>query len=268
MDGVLSIQNFGRTVNWSLILLSTLAVVVRADVDVVVMTSTPMVRVGDKFQVNLVAVSDLSAGEDFIGLDALLIWDPTVLALRADLGGSPFSWTFSSFPEDVNLDGLNADCGPFTFCDNYTGLPFNDGDAFYQAISLFTVTLPRATTDGLLITTLVFEALSPTATTQIGLLSEFGFTSTRVVASNGGQVFMVTGLLVPDDISVASCGERGDFDGNCLLELSDFSLFEPCMTGPDDVVEPINCGPADVDVDGDADLRDFQLIQLLFVGSF
>ncbi len=91
---------------------------------------------------------------------------PICFSCPADqLAGTPssYNWVQSGFPNDAQLDGLNADCGPGTFCSPHTGSPFNDGDAFFQAFKQVMCDLeiappPMATPDGLWVTRFRFLA--------------------------------------------------------------------------------------------------------------
>lgn len=68
--------------------------------------------------------------------------------------------------------------------------------------------------------------------------------------------------------------EYGNFDGDELLELSDFAEMVSCMTDPCSTetcdpklfVDPC-CAIADFDVDGDVDLRDVAAFQLVYNGD-
>ena len=268
----------GRTCRWcgfrrfAFVSLAAMALgggIVRAEVNLVFRTTSPVVRVGERVTVQLLAVSDSEADQSLLGVDVVLSWDPTVLALRADLGGSPFNWTSASFPYDENLDELNADCAPDAFCSTYTGLPFNDGDAWYSAWAfVLNANYPQATPEGLLITAFEFEVLAPDVSTSIEFLPAAGtFSFTRVATADEGGTFLVTGELIGRKLYPAACGERGDFDNNCLIDMSDVFFFSPCLTGPSVPAVPVGCGIADIDADGDADLADVSLLQLAYEGT-
>lgn len=50
----------------------------------------------------------------------------------------------------------------------------------------------------------------------------------------------------------------GDVDGNQIIDLADHSAFTDCMTGPGGGHDTAECPSADVDADGDVDLRDWR----------
>jgi hypothetical protein len=59
-------------------------------------------------------------------------------------------------------------------------------------------------------------------------------------------------------------GLRGAF-GQCRhADLEDHALFQECMAGPGGGVPQATCGPGNLDANGDIDLHDFALAQLLF----
>ncbi|RME37007.1 MAG: hypothetical protein D6788_10405 [Planctomycetota bacterium] len=255
----------------------------RADIHLVLHTANPLAVVGDRIRVDVLAVSDDGTDQPFLGAEAVLTWDPLALALRQDLHQSDYVWTQAGFPNDASVGGLNADCcaepgglclpstGTMcTFCDPYTGLPCNDGEAFYSAwVFCMLCTPPTATADGLLVASLEFEVLAPVGLTRIGLGDgAAGGTASRVVAGDDlGRTLTVTGALVPLDLLlVSACGERGDFDADCRVSLLDHAPFSTCLTGPDRTITDPACPAADADLDGDADLRDVQILQLAFDG--
>ena len=79
----------------------------------------------------------------------------------------------------------------------------------------------------------------------------------RQRSSNAGDVYM-SHLAIPG----------GPLDGeiNCdgVLDLADYSSLADCLTGPDSQVS-LACELADLDADGDVDLRDFQNIAIRLI---
>ncbi len=57
----------------------------------------------------------------------------------------------------------------------------------------------------------------------------------------------------------------GDCDQTGCVDLFDYSLFEPCLTGPEGGILP-GCGCFDVDGSGAVDLLDYGVIQTGFTG--
>ena len=105
-----------------------------------------------------------------------------------------YHWFSSFFPQDCNLDGVNAPC---------PGGPGNDGDAFYQAISQILCNGEQAepamsTQAGLLVTNFRFRMLAAAGGALVHIVPASGqFTHTRVIGGDTpGQD--VTGLFGAD----------------------------------------------------------------------
>ncbi len=148
------------------------------------------VEVGETVEIGLYAVSDDETDQLMSSVEAILLWDPTRLGLLGLDNNGPYEWLASSFPDDSGpaFDGLNF---PFS------GLPANDGNAWYNAWSkLPPAPAAAATPDGLLLATFQFQALR-TGIARLELPPEFGeFTHTRVQDADAGGKF-ITGTLGP-----------------------------------------------------------------------
>ena len=237
-----------------------------ANIDLQWRTSMPYVFAGQTFEVGLYVVSDDDTDQTVAGLDAILSWDPDALLLEGKIDNGPYIWYGSMFAPDQGLDGLNADCGPDVFCVPYTWLPYNDGEAFYTAFAIWPPAI--ATPEGLLVTTIIFTAGMPTSAARIGFLAEveLGYAESRVLSANPlGAI--VTGEFGSLAIPIIACGSHGDFDGDCVLDLGDFRWLSSCQTGPDAGPVDPGCETADIDGDGDSDLRDFAAFQAVFTGQ-
>jgi hypothetical protein len=55
----------------------------------------------------------------------------------------------------------------------------------------------------------------------------------------------------------------GDCTGDGVVDLDDFEIIAPCLTGPD-ISIAVGCDCADLDGDGDSDLADFAAFQREF----
>ena len=58
----------------------------------------------------------------------------------------------------------------------------------------------------------------------------------------------------------------GDFDADGDVDLDDYQVLYPCLTGQNQPYAQPDCGAADLDVDGDVDLADFALFAAEFTG--
>ncbi len=72
-------------------------------------------------------------------------------------------------------------------------------------------------------------------------------------------------LSASDDVTV-TVASYGDFDLDGDLDLTDFSLFQVCFSGPNQPRPSGWCAAADADTDGDVDLGDFATFQGCFNG--
>lgn len=210
------------------------------------------VSVGDTVAIGLYAVSDTSENQSLSGIEALALWNPDVLSLSGLTNDGPFSWLASWFPTDGQLDGLND--------------TWLDGDAFYQAFGPLAPTpSAQATGDGLLVTTLRYDATGA-GTTALLFMPTFGkFSFTRVFDATVPGAFL-TGTLRGATVIVAGCGVVTDVDLDCDVDLVDFASYDACLSGPGEAPSP-GCLVRDVDTDGVVTLRDFARVQRSFTGS-
>jgi hypothetical protein len=212
------------------------------------------VRAGDVVRLDLFARSSSAAPQPFRALSAIVTWDPTRLELLGlDDAPNGYPWLISFFPNDAGLDRFNDDCGDGVFCSTYTGRPFNDGDAYYEAFARFApAPLPEATTGGLRITTFRFRVLRPGPAQVAFAPVGDGAAKTRVVgaAAPGTDV---TGLLgAPATLDVTA------------VTATDIPLFLACLSGPGVSVSP-NCRRFDADGDTDVDAKDAAAFQDAYV---
>ncbi len=206
---------------------------------------------GSPVTLGLYAVSDATSDQPFSGIDALPVWDPAVIALVGLTNNGPYAWLSSWFPTDGLLDGMND--------------TWLDGNAFYQAFGPLAPTPPaEATPDGLLVTTLRFQANGAGAT-ALSFLPTFGTFSVTRVHDAFIPGFFVTGSLNGATVIVASCGVAADVDTDCDVDLDDVTAYDACLTGPDQLPTS-SCVFRDLDADNRVDLRDFAETQRSFTG--
>ncbi len=74
---------------------------------------------------------------------------------------------------------------------------------------------------------------------------------------NGPTLSLTGGFWagVPETVSVP-----GDCTGDRVVDLDDFELIAPCLTGPG-IIITVDCDCADLDGDDDSDLADFAVFQ-------
>ncbi len=195
-------------------------------------------RVGQKVRVGFYAVADNGGGnEKFSQIQAIVVWDAHYLKLLRVHNNGPYRWLFSGFPDDSALDGLNN--------------TFDDGNAYYQAWRGFGPP-PEATPNGLLVTTMEFEALAATQRTEITLVPDSGEFSRTVVFDDEIPGYDIAGDLGSVSVRISSGQCRGDLDGDGDVDLADLSILLSCYGRNE------SCG--DTDGDGDTDLADMSLL--------
>lgn len=153
-----------------------------------------VVIVGETVNIGLYAVSDDESDQSISAMDVLLAWDPEPLGLLGNEDNGPYEWLFSGFPDDSGLDGLND--------------TWLDGDAFYSALAQFEEPA-FATPEGLLVTTIQFEALIKTSGTELTIPEHLGeFSYTRIYDGEipgkdvHGELGSAMIVIVPEPASV------------------------------------------------------------------
>lgn len=222
--------------------------------------------VGDTIEVGLYAISSSETEQTVAGIDVILSWESAVLELTGLINNGPYRWLASWFPDDSKLGGLNA---PFNDLDP---IPGNDGDALYQAV-MQSNSPATVTTEGLLVTTLVFTAIGASDSSLLIILPQIvtkSWTTTSRVLTDNPPAGIITGTLGSVLLTVLPCGFSGDIDFDCDIDLFDFQQMFPCISGiagPNNAIIVPTCMKSDLDKDNDVDLQDFYLFQLFFSGS-
>jgi len=224
--------------------------VAHADVNLEWRPAYQEVTVGSNVSIGLYAVSDNVQNQPIAALDALLSWDPSLVILTGRVNNGPYRWFASWFPADNQLDALNSS--------------WLDGNAFYQAFGPLAPAPPaEASPEGLLITTVTFEADAP-GEAVLSFLPDFGkYSHTRVL--HGTKTGMdVTGQLGSATVVVLDCGASSDVDEDCDVDVDDFGGFAECLLGP--TVDPgtSGCEVHDSTLNGRVDLKDFAHLQRSF----
>ena len=195
-------------------------------------------------EVGLYAVSSNGFDQAVQSIEVILDWDPahlelvgtqepcdicnavstnagTLCATDADcLGGSnahcvgapgchacptnTYPWLSTTFPNDCGLDGLNAPCSG--------GIPNNDGDAFYIAVSQVlcgeeSAPPAFATPSGLLITKFRFRVLGTEGSeSSVDVLDSLGSnTKTRVLGGNDPGTIVTGNISGPVRVRSQNC---------------------------------------------------------------
>lgn len=178
-------------------------------VDITLSPVSPTYQVGETVQIEIIASSSTCADQAAASVETILAWNPTFLRLTGKVDAPGSIWNLSEFPDDSNLDGLNAPFG---------NVPENDGDAFYLAFAGFILNeaafVPEA---GLVVTTLEFLALDGIVSTQIAMpLSSGFFTKTRVLGAGSSAGVDISGSIGSTSIQIIECQNGSDCNDGIL----------------------------------------------------
>jgi hypothetical protein len=223
---------------------------------------------GETIEIGLYAVPSNTEVEAILaGVQFIINWDPSQLVVSDSIDNGPYDWLLSGFNNDSVFDNFNNGISTPPF-----GVPFNDGDAFYEALAQFPPPLGQGPavvpTGGLLVSTFEFTAGPPTDQTTVAIPFSAGcFTCTAAFwGANDVAGCDVKGRLGEARIRINSApvllGD-GDIDGD--VDIEDFVVFEACAISDDNggtLTE--GCLIFDFDVDLDVDLADFGQFQSAF----
>jgi len=199
-------------------------------------------RVGDIVQIGLYAVADNNGGDEpFASMSVIVLWDADVLALQGVLDNGPYTWAFSGFPSDY--DGLNDS--------------LDDGDAYYQAWPNFGDT-PVATAEGLLVTTLEFEAVAPAEASDVQIEALYGYFAETYVGDEQYPGWNIVDDMGSTVVHVGPGGQQlGDMNCDGEVDFDDINAFVLALGGEDDYLQAYpDCQWLLGDINGD-DTVDF-----------
>lgn len=209
--------------------------VAAADVDLEFRVATPVVNVGDSFDVQLFAVSDDDSTQLFSATEVIFTWDPADLLLVSTTSDGAIPGVLNSLPA-VGDYGLNE------------AFPPADGDGLLLFLGQLGAP-SMATPEGVLLHTFTFNALAPTTATTIGIPAVGGNGGQTIVVSGKVPGLVITGMLRGVDVELAGAGCFGDLDGDEMVGFSDLlSLLGSYGVCP-------GC-PADLDGDGEVAFDD------------
>ncbi|MCB9916710.1 MAG: hypothetical protein H6828_16430 [Planctomycetes bacterium] len=143
-----------------------------------------LASVGDVVEVRLVATAQNASPTAIGALDAVLVYDAAVLQLLgSDQTGAGYAWLAAGFFNDP--DGINTSIA--------------DGDAIFTALAQITTPASAPPPPGLVVTTLRFQALAPSAGSVVSFAPTMGsFASTKVLD------FFVPGQNITGDIGATA----------------------------------------------------------------
>lgn len=177
------------------------------DVDLSFLPPAQVVEVGETVDIQLVATSAGLISQGVVALDAILLWDPSVLELQEIVSGGGFPWFVSDFLTDPG--GLNDD--------------LTDGDALYTALTAPGTPVLVPPDPGLVVATFRFLALQDTSETEISLGATLGeFARTQVLFLFAEDITGDTSSVATVTIGGSSPGfQRGDANNDGTLNIAD-----------------------------------------------
>lgn len=196
------------------VVLSLCASKSHADINLEFRTSSPMVHVGEQFDVALYAWSDDPfSDQSFSAVEVVFQWPTDNIQLLSLVGGGDVDLVIEGFPV-TGSNGLNE------------AQPPQDGDGLYIGwVDLGATAL--ATPAGTRITTMRFQALNVTADAPIDI-AEYGGFPIRPTIVYSGEVpnLPVTGTLTGTSVEVRPipCGPA-DLNEDGVLDFFDVQLF-------------------------------------------
>jgi hypothetical protein len=181
------------------------------------------VLVGGDAEINLRAVSGIGTDLPFNAVGVIFSWDPSRLELLGNVDNGPYAWVTSGFPADCGLDALNSPC---------SGLPANDGNAYYEAVGQFQPSNPAvATVSGLEITTLRFRTLLP-GKTEVQFVLMFGdFTITQVIDAEIPGLNTLGALGAAASVNVLECVTNAQCDDGLYCNGAETCVNNFCAEG-------------------------------------
>jgi hypothetical protein len=200
------------------------------------------VEIGTIVEVGLYAVSDSPENQSFAAVQLIFGWDPGFLLFdEIDNAGAVPLLTSALAASDSSF-GLNE------------AIPPADGDGLYLAFAPLGDPVD-ATPEGVLLTTFIFEALAPTAGTDVFMFEEGGEPTIQTKVLDGTiPGLIVTGELIPTTIVIESaCPGDCAQPPNGIVDVADL-LAMLAVWGEDDTF-------CDLDGNGVVDVSD--LLELL-----
>jgi len=194
----------------------------RANINLELRESESTICDGGIVEFALYAISDDETNQGTVGMEVILLWDPSKLELMGRIDNGPYIWLASFFPNDSGLDGLNAPfSGPAPF------VPANDGDALYSCFAQFAPNPPAfATPEGLLVTTFLFRAAGPGEAT-VEIPAQYGMHTVTQIMHGTIPGLAVTGTLTPGSTTVSCQSPALTAEGGRRIRIDSPSCAAP-----------------------------------------
>jgi hypothetical protein len=217
------------------------AATARADIDLTLFPVENVVTVGDIIEIQVVVISDSDEDQLMSAMQMIFAWDTDVMQLLGLDQTGAVNLLFSGFPNDPY--GINESNPP------------KDGLGLYQALAPLGNPV-AATPSGTLLTTLLFEALSPTSKTWIEIVPSAGDPEGHTIIFDGTTPNTdVTGVLTDASVTILpDC--PGDLNNDGFVNVTDLLLMFDAWGSCSDCD---NC-PADLNGDCEVNVSDLLLL--------
>jgi hypothetical protein len=198
-----------------------------------------ILEVGETARIGLYAVWDGQEHHSFSAMEVIFAWDPMYLQFLGidDTGGVELLSSSVPFPHPSGLN--EAD-------------PPQDGDGLYIAWAPLGDPV-ETTSEGVLVTTFLFDALEATSSTAVEILEDWGTDPVYETFVIDGEIpgLDITGLLIGTSIEIVlPC--PGDINDDRVVNTADLLILLGEWGNPD--------SPADIDGDGDVDTADLLML--------
>lgn len=185
-------MKYCRSLIFTLTLALMSCVTVFAGVDLTLCPQTSIVHLGDSVRLGLYACSDIDSDWPIAAMDVVISHSSTALRYTGlSSAGAPYSWMTSSCP---------------------TNAPGNINKNLYDGAFMYSAwanlgEAAMAPTDGLLVTTLLFNAQAISGLTEVSILRQYGTTSAYTTVYDGWEPGLdVTGALGSAKIVILPVG--------------------------------------------------------------
>lgn len=273
---------------------------VTAEINLEWRPATAILAVGEEVRLGLYAISTTDDGRPISAIEVILAWDAPSLDFLDHVNDGPYEWSSSELPvkdiDGLNADLLDGDAYYVAFAQfGEPALPTREGllvasfeyRALTPDVDAIVEILPAA---GRFTQSAVWDAELP----GVNIVGDLGAVHLSIRCSNhsecsdgvfcngqetcdGGGICQAGAdpctdpahPICREELAVCvECIERGDTNGDGLVDLDDIESVPRCLTGPVTAAEPPEYAPScrclDVDEDGDVDLRDMAGVQQRF----
>lgn len=158
-------------------------------VDLNFLPNTQTVEAGTTFTVELYAINNAGPADEMFAIDVVLNWDPALVELQGVINDGPYTWLLSFLPPEQELN-----------------MTYDDGNAFYAALSQLGEPALSQPAPGLKVTTFEFLALQDVSTTGTDIIiADCKGSDGTVTRVDGGTAGQLQGNLGDGTVAIVEC---------------------------------------------------------------